>query len=229
MAPSPAPAARGERGEETRQRLLQAAIDVFGRHGFEASTRQLAAAAGVNLAAIPYHFESKHGLYLAAAEHIAGEIRSRLEPALACARAALAEPPPDAADARTLLADILEAFARMMVDDASASWARFVIREQMEPSDAFDRLHGGFIGPAFATLAPLIARITGGAAEDERVRLQVPQLIGQILVLRSARATILRELDWTAIGEAEFALIRDLIRTSVVALDRPLPNAGEAL
>jgi len=230
MAPSPAPAARGERGEETRQRLLQAAIDVFGRHGFEASTRQLAAAAGVNLAAIPYHFESKHGLYLAAAEHIAGEIRSRLDPALDRARLALAAPaPPDAADARALLAEILEAFARMMVDDASASWARFVIREQMEPSDAFDRLHGGFIGPAFATLAPLIARITGGTAEDERVRLQVPRLLGQILMLRSARATLLRELHWNAIGEAEFALIRDLIRTSVVALDWPRPNAREDL
>ncbi|HEX6141368.1 MAG TPA: TetR family transcriptional regulator, partial [Geminicoccaceae bacterium] len=54
--------ARGERGEATRERLLLAAIDVFGRRGFEASTRELAGAAGVNLAAIPYHFGSKHGL-----------------------------------------------------------------------------------------------------------------------------------------------------------------------
>lgn len=230
MTPAPTLAERGERGAETRQRLLQAAIDVFGRHGFEASTRALAGAAGVNLAAIPYHFASKHGLYLAAAAHIAYEVRNRLEPGLNRARIALATSPPlDAAPARALLCDILESFARMMVDDVSASWARFVIREQMEPSDAFDRLHGGFIGPAFATLAPLIARITGRPPDDDRVRLQVPLLIGQILVFRSARATILRELRWTAIGEAEFALIQGLIRTSVDALDRPEGCGKEGL
>src|SRR5579862_9588675 len=51
---------------DLRLRLLEAAIDVFGRHGFDgASTRMLAKAAGVNLQAIPYHFGGKEGLYLA--------------------------------------------------------------------------------------------------------------------------------------------------------------------
>ena len=43
------------RGEDVRLKLLQAAIEVFGRHGFDgASTRMLSGAAGVNLQAIPY-------------------------------------------------------------------------------------------------------------------------------------------------------------------------------
>src|SRR3546814_4367559 len=72
----------GDRGEETRQRLLDAAIDVFGRRGYEgASTRALAGAAGANLAAIPYHFGGKEGLYLAAATHIAEQIGGRMGPA----------------------------------------------------------------------------------------------------------------------------------------------------
>lgn len=217
MDDRPASSGRGERGEATRERLLRAAIDVFGRHGFEASTRELARAAGVNLAAIPYHFGSKRGLYLAAAEHIASGVRHRLGPALE--RVPLeTDATLDEARARALLQGILEALARVMVDDAAASWARFVIREQMEPSEAFERLHGGAIGPIFETLARLVARITGGRPGDRAVRIQVPRLVGQVLILRAARATVLRELRWERIGEEEFALIRSLIRTSVAGI-----------
>lgn len=215
-----------ERGEATRERLLQAAIEVFGRKGFEAGTRELAAEAGVNLAAIPYHFGSKQGLYLAAAEHIAGQVRARVAPALAYGPEhdanALSE-----REARARIVLILEALARIFVDEAAASWARFVIREQMEPSAAFERLYGHAIGPTFGVLARLIARVTGQDPADETVRIQVPRLIGQILIFRAARATVLKELRWREIGEEEFALIRSVIRASVDALG-PLPRVGEA-
>lgn len=222
-AAPPGPARR-ERGEATREQLLRAAIEVFGRKGFEASTRELTSAAGVNLAAIPYHFGSKEGLYLAAAEHIATEIGRRVAPALAHARAAAGDGL-DETEARRLLLGILEALARILVDEVAASWARFVIREQMDPSAAFERLYQGFIGPTFDTLARLVATITGGNAQDPAVRIQVPRLIGQVLVFRAARATVLRELRWTAIEEAEFALIRDVIRASVEAIGRSAKDA----
>jgi TetR/AcrR family transcriptional regulator, regulator of cefoperazone and chloramphenicol sensitivity len=218
---SPQPV-RAERGEETRQRLLQAAIEVFGRQGFEAGTRALTKRAGVNLAAIPYHFGSKQGLYVAAAEHIAAQIRARIGPALERARHELEDQggaPLDAARARVLLRHLLEAFARMLVQAESASWARFIIREQMEPSEAFERLYGGLIQPTFGTIAALVGRITGGDPEDEAVRLQVPKLIGQVLIFRAARATVLRGLGWSGIGEREFAAISGLIQTSIDALD----------
>src|SRR4051812_45237275 len=48
---------------ETRTRILEAAEELFMQHGFEAtSMRVLTARAGVNLAAVNYHFGSKHAL-----------------------------------------------------------------------------------------------------------------------------------------------------------------------
>ncbi len=48
---------------DTRQRLLEAAMGAFAEHGFELiSLRELTRAAGVNLAAVGYHFGSKEGL-----------------------------------------------------------------------------------------------------------------------------------------------------------------------
>ena len=49
--------------QSTKERILSAAEVLFARHGFDgASLRQLTAAAGVNLAAVNYHFGSKDRL-----------------------------------------------------------------------------------------------------------------------------------------------------------------------
>src|SRR5471032_1898090 len=48
---------------ETRRRILEAAEELFMQHGFEgASMRLLTTKAGVNLAAVNYHFGSKDAL-----------------------------------------------------------------------------------------------------------------------------------------------------------------------
>jgi TetR/AcrR family transcriptional regulator, regulator of cefoperazone and chloramphenicol sensitivity len=54
-------------GEESRQRLLEAAVYCFAEQGFaKTSTRTIAAHAEVNIAAISYYFGDKAGLYRAA-------------------------------------------------------------------------------------------------------------------------------------------------------------------
>src|SRR6266545_4529675 len=56
--------ARG--GAATKERILDAAEALFMEHGFEATTlRAITAAAGVNLAAVNYHFGSKEELFQA--------------------------------------------------------------------------------------------------------------------------------------------------------------------
>jgi AcrR family transcriptional regulator len=52
--------------QDTKTRILDTAESLFMEHGFEAtSLRQLTAAAGVNLAAVNYHFGSKEELFQA--------------------------------------------------------------------------------------------------------------------------------------------------------------------
>lgn len=51
-------------GAETRERILAAALPLFADHGFDgASVRDIAGAAGVNVATIAWHFKDKQGLY----------------------------------------------------------------------------------------------------------------------------------------------------------------------
>jgi AcrR family transcriptional regulator len=51
--------------DDTRQRILKTAVDLFADHGFDgASVRAIVTKARVNQAAINYHFKGKDGLYL---------------------------------------------------------------------------------------------------------------------------------------------------------------------
>jgi AcrR family transcriptional regulator len=57
---------RAEKRNETRERLLDVALDLFTRNGYaETSLREIAAELGVSKAALYYHFESKGDILLA--------------------------------------------------------------------------------------------------------------------------------------------------------------------
>lgn len=59
------------KGEQAKNQLIAAAIAQFGEYGQHATTRDIAAQAGQNIAAITYYFGSKDDLYLACAQWIA--------------------------------------------------------------------------------------------------------------------------------------------------------------
>lgn len=70
---------REEKSSETVERLLKVGTRMFADRGFEGtSVRALTSAAGVNLGAVTYHFESKEGLYRAVLESCFAPIRERI-------------------------------------------------------------------------------------------------------------------------------------------------------
>lgn len=76
--PAPRPRRVQQRSLDTRERLVEAALAVFAQRGFDgATTREIARRAGVALAALPYHFETKEALWRAAADRIFGQLTER--------------------------------------------------------------------------------------------------------------------------------------------------------
>ena len=209
--------ARRDRGAETRQRLVEAALDVFGRYGFEgATTRQIAKAAKANLAAIVYHFGSKEALHVAVAEYLVGRIAALVGPSLAAASAPKAAATP--AKARAALISVLETYADVLLGESEAErWARFIVREQMQPTAAFDVIYQT-MGGAHGVGARLVAVILGRSPEDEAVKLSVFTLMGQILVFRVARELVLRRMGWRTIGEKERSMIKRVVLAQTNAI-----------
>lgn len=207
---------RSDRGAETRTQLIEAALDVFGRLGYEgATTRQIAKAANVNLAAIVYHFGGKEALHIAVAEHVAGSILAKVGPTLAAVSAPAATESPQAAHAA--LTRLISTMIDVILGSAEAErWARFIVREQLQPTAAFDVIYR-FMGGAVATASRLVATMLG-KPEDEFIRIRVLTLLGQVLVFRVAQTLVLRRMEWTAIGEREREAIKNIIHENVDAI-----------
>jgi len=72
-----------ERADQTRARILAAAIRQFSEYGLAgARTEQIAEEAGVNKALLYYYFQSKENLYVAAIESAFEEVRADMEAVL---------------------------------------------------------------------------------------------------------------------------------------------------
>src|SRR5215831_11647334 len=95
----------------TKERILNAAERLFSRHGVEAtSLRAITAEAGVNLAAVNYHFQSKDALVQAViASRMAPINERRLALLDACESVALPHPPPISGILEAFLLPVLEA------------------------------------------------------------------------------------------------------------------------
>jgi TetR/AcrR family transcriptional regulator, regulator of cefoperazone and chloramphenicol sensitivity len=203
----------GARGDDTRRRLIEAAIEVFAETGFDgASTRELAARAKTNLAAIPYHFGGKAGLYRAAAHHIADGMLQKLGPALAEAETALAGSPSRPELARLFDRLVVKSFAAALIGSEEAGkWCPFVLREQMRPGEAFEIIYNGFIARMQNTCAGLVARLLRVPKDDPRTIVRATAIIGQILVFRVGRAALLKRTGWPELGKDNLELIQAVL------------------
>ena len=216
LDPKPSPQARSD---DTRRRLIDAALKLFGTYGYDAvTTRRLVREAGVNQVAIPYHFGGKEGLYIAVAEHIVARLGARLAPALEASGPEDALPEQKEA-AIALLRDILLRMARQIVGaPESEHFARFVVREQMDPTPAFDVLYTGLFGRLFKIITRLFATALGHEEVTEPVAVRALSLVGQFIVFRIARTAAERALGWNDVGPREMALIEDVIDANLYAI-----------
>lgn len=211
------------RGDETRLRIIDAAIDLFGEAGFDgASTREIAARAGVNAPALQYYFENKEGLYRACAEHIADDARAHFEPIMAHGWKVLEDGGDDAAliDAFIGIQDVIA--DRMLTGHCVPDRRLFFAREQAghEPSIASEILQRRLRKPLNDLSAALVARLTGKAADDPLTLIRMMSLHGQMLVFHIAKRSALSLLDWRDIDAAKGALIKATVREQTQTLLR---------
>ena len=158
-APLPGRAPRSD-GEASRQRLCQAALELFARDGYSrASTRAIAQRAATNIAAISYHFGDKAGLYRAAF----GTAALASARAVPGAKVSLAE----------AIAGLYDALIEpMRHGDLARQCMRLHLREVLEPSGLCDPGgHCGFEASHRALVAVLVRHFKLRRADAELHRL----------------------------------------------------------
>jgi len=196
-----------------QSRLIEAGLDVFGACGYTAATTRMIAERGrVNLAAIPYHFGGKEGLYLAVIDHIVLTVNGQLAPRLNSIRERLQEEAVARDEAMAMLEDLLGALIDFVVGaDQALRFSRIVLREQLSPSKAYHRIYDGIMQPVQEAVASLLALICGESASSRILRLRTFSLVGQIMAFRSGRETLIRFVDMVGYTLEETAEIRCML------------------
>ncbi|MGH8230079.1 MAG: CerR family C-terminal domain-containing protein [Steroidobacteraceae bacterium] len=197
------------RGERTRLRIIETAIEMFGSLGYErTATRAIARRARVSLPALTYYFGGKEGLHLACAEYIMADLRERLDPATERVSEALRNPRLPRAALLELLAQVLDPFLESMATERPESWVLFFTRAQIERTAAFDVLFERVAGTILKLSAAIVARILGRSAEDPETLIRALTIVGQIALVRRGRPMLLRTLGWSSFGDQHLEVLK---------------------
>ncbi|MGD8366579.1 MAG: CerR family C-terminal domain-containing protein [Desulfobacterales bacterium] len=207
-----ASSAKSDGGAAASDRLIEAGIEVFGEHSYEAATtRMIARKAGVNIAAIPYYFNGKQGLYHAVVEHIVEKLQPFVRPTL--------EKMGQRDDRVNLTPEeaisLVEALLGKMVDfmvgaPEAARFAQIVLREHLHPSSAYEIVYNRVMCPVIEGIAAMIAAATGRPISDA-IQMRALALMGQVMAFRVARETMVRALGFEGYSAEETRTIRRVI------------------
>ena len=199
------------KGEQAKGLLIKAALAQFGEYGLNATTREIAAQAGQNIAAIPYYFGSKEDLYLACAQSIADFIGENFRPHADAAEQLLAQSAQDKAAIRELILRACNNMIQLLTEDETLPLSKFISREQLSPTRAYHLIHQQVIDPLHSHLTRLIAAFTGRDASDTRTILHTHALLGEILAFRLGRETILLRAGWQTFDADKCTQIYEVI------------------
>ena len=139
-------------GVQSRERLLLSAMRLFAEQGFaKTSTREIALAAGANIASISYYFGDKAGLYRAAFT----------EPAPKAHEDIAAFTNPDNTLQESLLAFYSQLLGPLKQGDLARMCMRLWYREMLEPTGLWHEKVDNGIRPAHTGLVMLLGRHMG--------------------------------------------------------------------
>jgi AcrR family transcriptional regulator len=181
----------------TRQRLLDAAGEIFAEQGFRSATvRDICARAGANGAAVNYHFGGKQGLYNTVFQY-----------AHDCAMERHPVPVAGAAKAAERLRAFVTSFLRRILDQGRPAWhGKLMAREMVEPTGVLDIMVAKGVRPQFEFLSQVVRELVGDLP-PERLRRLGASVVAQCLFYFHARPVITRLFPDLVFDDAEIAAL----------------------
>lgn len=197
MTKPPKSAGARSDGVEARERLLQAALRLFAERGFaNTSTREIAQAAGANIASISYYFGDKAGLYRAVFDDPLGRPND--------AQTWFNQPD---LTLRQALQGLLVGFTEPLKQgDLVQHCMRLHFREMLEPTGVWDQHIDASIKPAHEALLRVLCRHLALAQPDDDLHRLAFSIVGLGIQL--------------FVGHDVMRSIRPELSSSIEAIDR---------
>ncbi|MEW8438281.1 MAG: CerR family C-terminal domain-containing protein [Candidatus Thiodiazotropha taylori] len=207
-----------ESRNDTRTRLLEAALEAFGSRDYDGvSTREIVEMAGANISAISYHFENKQGLYHATVSYLSETLKAGMAEQLESLEAWMKQA--SAEDCAEKVCQFLEHyFEHILLGEVGKHSPGIIFREQNRPTEAFQILFENLLAPMHKALAQLVARYRGQSATEPQVLYMVHTLLGQTIIFRIAQTTLLKILEQKQYNQADINAIKEQLRCQCRAI-----------
>jgi AcrR family transcriptional regulator len=206
--------------DTTRDRIIEAAGEIFAEKGFDATTvRDICQRAEANVAAVNYYFGDKQRLYV---EAVVRAHRWRME------RARLpewtADTPPE-----QKLADFVATFIRRIRTGPENTWhTRLIMREMMNPREACVELVQSSIRPQFEILQRILRELLPREKSEEKLHLTAFSIVGQCLFYHFADPVVRNLVTGEEYADYDVEKLTDHIaRFSLGALETAARRAAE--
>jgi TetR/AcrR family transcriptional regulator, regulator of cefoperazone and chloramphenicol sensitivity len=172
---------------DTKKRIIETAGNIFAELGFQnATVREICRQAGVNIAAINYHFGDKKGLYLAVLKY--GKDSAFQKHPLDIMSDKSSSP-------EERLKDFLSRFIGRVKEchEGEFPWIRKLIaHELLRPTEGLDMVAEEGIRPIFKILSTIVREILGRDATEDTINLCCASVVGQSLFFFYAQPMITR-------------------------------------
>ena len=209
------------RGEETRARIIRAALELFGERGFDGvSTRDIAAQAGVPAPSLQYYFENKEGLYAACITDIQMSANAAVGPALEVVEGLLRDKATSGAiiDAYCSVLDGLADFLFALPD--ATSRALFIARRVMPNKSSMMRsdVSKGPGSRLHECCSKVITYVSDGAVREDESQMMAVSINGQLLTFHFAREHLKFLLGYDEITPERLATLKAIVRRQTTVL-----------
>ena len=205
--------------DQTRERLLEAAGEIFAEHGYKAATiRDICQRGQANIAAVNYHFGDKQALYIEAVKRAHcthGELINVMWPEHWTPQQKL----------REFIGRWLE---HVLAEDQPGWRMKLMLREMAEPTDACVQLVEAYIRPMADTLRGIIRELVPGVEET-----RLGWMIGFSIVSQCLFYKVHRPVAELLMGAEDYSQLRPAMLAdhitgfSLAALGRGEPVASQ--
>jgi TetR/AcrR family transcriptional regulator, regulator of cefoperazone and chloramphenicol sensitivity len=176
--------AKGKSLDLTRDKLIEAAGEVFAERGYRAATiREICRLAGANVAAVNYTFGDKMGLYTEVLRH---SVRAARTAAITAALDGSSSP-------EEMIRGVIRARLMSLCQEARPDWQiRLVMHEFSHPTPAMGRVVDEGMRPIYDRVRKAVGEIIGLPPDHETTLLSVNSIVGQILFYTFSRPVLAR-------------------------------------
>lgn len=211
---------------EARQGILQAAAELFGRHGFEgASLREIVRQAGVNLSAVNYYFGTKEQLY----QEVLRQVVAESLPMQQWTRELTERQIHSAAEVSEILYRAIRNLFLNYVGRNRSQWYAKLLNRALLESDP--RVEAAFL-EIEQSAGAVLGRVLPGLIADEKlaeIDFWLVSVFAQIHHYLITQNLVIRTFKRAAYDEAFLNQVASYIaRNSVQSLGLPVSHVGES-